>query len=147
DLAGIADADGLVFPKHDSTKTHAWSRAPRTNVMPDKFVVILYEGGRIVDQIVGRIIPDELFVGPDPFDAKKAFMTKDTKLGFGDAFDWTSDFAKAIDVGLGFKIPLVGSQVGNGFEKILVLGVLLSASETESQVMVEQLIDNHHYSP
>ena len=147
DLAGIADMDGLIFPKHDSTKTNAWSRAPRTNVMPDKFVVILYEGGEIVDQVVGRIIPDELFVGPDPFDAKRAFQTKDTKLGFGDAYDWTSNFDKAIDLGLGFKIPLVGNQITNGFEKILVLGLLLSASETESQVMVEQLIDNHHYSP
>ena len=146
-LAGIADVNGLVFPTHDSTKTNAWSRAPRTNVMPDKFVVILYEGGEIVNQVVGRIIPDELFVGPDPFDAKKAFQTKDTKLVFGEAYDWTSDFDKAIDAGLGFRIPLTGNQIANGFEKILVLGVLLSASETESQVMVEQLIDNHHYSP
>ena len=98
--------------------------------MPDKFVVILYDG-ETRTEIVGPIIPDELFVGPDPFDAKKAFQTKDTKLGFGDAYDWTSNFDKAVAVGLGFEDPLVGAQVTNGFEKIIVLGVLLSASETE----------------
>ena len=146
-LAAIPDADALSFPVHALTKTHAWSRAPRTNVMPDKFVVILYQGGSIVNQVVGTLIPDELFVGPDPFDATNAFQTKDTKLGFGSDYDWTSDFDKAISVGLGFKIPLVGNQVTQGFDKIVVLGVCLSVSEAESQVMVEELIDNHHYSP
>jgi hypothetical protein len=147
DLAAIPDAEALTFPVHDVTKTNAWSRAPRTNVMPDKFVVILYQGTAIVNQVVGTLIPDELFVGPDPFDAKNAFQTKDTKLGFGSDYDWMSDFDKAISKGLGFRIPLVGSQVTDGFDKILVLGVCLSASEAESQVMVEALIDNHHYSP
>ena len=147
DLAAIPDADALAFPVHDATKTNAWSRAPRTNVMPDKFVVILYQGDAIVNQVVGKLIPDELFVGPDPSDAKNAFQTKDTKLGFGADYDWTSNFDKAISKGLGFRIPLVGTQVTEGFDKILVLGVCLSASEAESQVMVEELIDNHHYSP
>ncbi len=146
-LAAIPNADALLFPAHDATKTNAWSRAPRTNVMPDKFVVILYQGGTVINQIPGALIPDELFVGPDPFDAKNAFQTKDTKLGFGADYDWTSDFDKAIAAGLGFKIPLVGSQVTEGFDKILVLGVTLSATEVESQVMVEELINNHHYSP
>ena len=147
DLAAIPDADALAFPVHDATKTNAWSRAPRTNVMPDKFVVILYQGGAIVNQVVGTLIPDELFVGPDPSDAKNAFQTKDTKLGFGADYDWMSNFDEAISKGLGFRIPLVGTQVTDGFEKILVLGVCLSADEAESQAMVETLIDNHHYSP
>jgi hypothetical protein len=147
DLSGVPDADALVFPVHDATKTNAWSRAPRTNVLPDKFVVLLYEGGAVVNEIPGRLIPDELFVGPDPFDAKDAFQTKGMKLGFGADYDWMSDFDRAVDLGLGFRIPLTGRQVTEGFEKVLVLGVCLSSSETECQVMVEQLVDNHHYSP
>jgi hypothetical protein len=147
DLSAIPDAGALTFPAHDATKTNAWSRAPRTNVMPDKFVVILYQGDAIVNQIVGKLIPDELFVGPDPSDAKNAFQTKDTKLGFGTDYDWMSNFNEAIAKGLGFRIPLVGTQVTDGFDKILVLGVCLSADEAESQAMVETLIDNHHYSP
>lgn len=147
DLAGIANAAALDFPVHGTTKTNAWSRAPRTNVMPDKFVVLLYEGPAIVDEIVGPLIPDELFVGPDPFDAKAAFQTKDTKLGFGAGYEWMSNFDEAIKAGLGFKIDLTENQRMKGFDRILVLGLCLSASETEAQVMVQELIDNHHYSP
>jgi hypothetical protein len=146
DLSAIPNASALTFPPHDSTKTNAWSRAPRTNVLPDRFVVILYQGETVVQQ-VGALVPDELFVGPDPFDAKNAFQTKDAKLGFGSDYDWTSDFDRAVSVGLGFRIPLVGQQVTQGFDRILVLGVTVSASEAESQAMVEELIENHHYSP
>lgn len=147
DPAGIAGASALDFPVQGTTKTNAWSRAPRTNVMPDKFVVLLYEGANVVNEIIGELIPDELFVGPDPFDAKAAFQTRDTKLGFGAGYEWMSDFDKAIAAGLGFRITLTGNQRTNGFDRILVLGLSLSAGETESQLMVEELIDNHHYSP
>lgn len=147
DLAAVPNAAAVDFPVHGTTKTNAWSRAPRTNVMPDKFVVLLYEGATLVDEIVGELIPDELFVGPDPFAAKDAFQNKDGKLGFGASYEWMSNFDQAIKAGLGFKIALTESQRVNGFDRILVLGLCLSASETESQVMVEELIDNHHYSP
>jgi len=147
DLSGIPTNADLVFPLNDLTKTNAWSRAPRTNVLPDKFVVTLYEGETVVKEISGNIIPDELFMGPDPMDATNAFQTKDDKLVFGDAYDWTSDFEKAVSFGMGFKIPITAQQAANGFDKILVLGVYLSANETASKEMVEDLFDNHHYSP
>ena len=147
DLSGIAGEDQLLFPPHDYTKTHSWSRAPRTKILPDKFVVMLYEGSNIVREEIGRIIPDELFVGPDPFEAKEAFENKNDKLVFGESFDWTSDFDKAVQLGMGFKIPLTSAQASGGFDKILVLGLYLSADETEGKHALEELIDNHHYSP
>jgi len=36
DLGGIDSEGQLDFPPHDQTKTHAWSRAPRTKILPDK---------------------------------------------------------------------------------------------------------------
>jgi len=147
DLAGIDTSEELEFPLTDQTKTHAWSRAPRTKVLPDKFVVMLYEGDTIVHEEVGNIIPDLLFVGPDPMESTTAFETKDGKLVFGSTFDWTSDFEKAVSLGMGFKIPLTSAQVSRGFDKILVLGGYLSADEAESKKEIEELIDNHHYSP
>ncbi len=147
DLSGIASEDMLVFPDHDHTKTHAWSRAPRTTILPDKFVVLLYEGDTIVREQVGRVIPDELFLGPDPFEAEEAFQTENDKLVFGESFDWISNFDKAVDFGMGFKIPLTPVQASGGFDKILVLGAFLSADETGSKQALEELIDNHHYSP
>lgn len=148
DLSGIGDHDQLSFPHHDLTKTDAWSRAPRTNVLPDRFVVIMYERDTIVKEQVGNIIPDELVVGPDPMESKDAFLKleEEQKLVFGESFNWVSDFDKAIEYGMGLKIALTPAQARTGFDKIVVLGVCLSADETEGQKTVETLIDNHHYS-
>lgn len=147
DLAAIENADELIFPKPELTKPDTWSRAPRVNVLPDRFVVTLYEGDVVAREVIGNIIPDELFVGPDPMEPEDAFITKDEKLGFGESYDWTSDFEKAVLNGMGFKIPLSPVQAVNGFSKILALGINLSASATTAKKMVEDLIDNHHYSP
>jgi len=147
DPAAIENADELIFPEPELTKPDTWSRAPRVNVLPDKFVITLYEGDAVAREVVGNIVPDELFVGPDPMEPDDAFITKDEKLGFGESYDWTSDFDKAILNGMGFKIPLTPSQVVNGFSKIIALGVNLSASAPTAKKMVEDLIDNHHYSP
>ena len=136
-----------VFSPHDLTKTSSWSRAPRTTMMPDKFVVMLYEGDSIVKEVVGRQIPDELIIGPDPLEEEDSFVNKDGKLLFGEAFDWSSDFPKAVDVGMGFIIPITAQQAANGFSKVLVLGLSLSSAAADSKEMLEELIDNHHYSP
>ena len=142
----LSEAAQLNFPAFDLTKTSGWSKAPRTDLLPDRFVVMLYQGNELVKEQVGNIIPDELIIGPDPMNPDDAFVTKDNKLVFGEEFDWTSDFDKAIQVGLGFKIPIIPAHAESGFDKVLVLGVLLSADETESKKNVETLIDNHHYS-
>ncbi|HMG93704.1 MAG TPA: hypothetical protein VK589_26785, partial [Chryseolinea sp.] len=146
-LDDLEQEDELVFPVHDLTKTSDWSRAPRTEILPDKFVAIFYEGDTIVRQETGNIIPDELFLGPDPMDAEAAFVMKDNKLVFGTGYDWMSDFDKAVEFGMGFRIPLSQAQAVNGFSKILVLGVSLSSNETTSGSAIESLINNHHYSP
>lgn len=146
-LATLSGEDKLVFPSHDLTKTADWSRAPRTEILPDKFVVMLYEGNEVVKEVVGNLIPDELFVGPDPMDAEAAFEKKDNSILFGEDYNWMSDFDKAVSLGMGFRIPLTQGQAENGFSKVLVLGVLLSADETSSQKSFEFLINNHHYSP
>ncbi len=147
DLSGIESADGLNFPAPEQTKPDAWSRAPRVNVLPDRFVVSLYEGNAVTKEVVGNLIPDELFVGPDPMDADAGFVTKEEKLLHGESYDWVSDFDKAILNGMGFKIQLTPTQASKGFDKILVLGVNLSSNEWAAQKMVEELINNHHYSP
>ena len=147
DLEDLSEPAQLNFPVFDLTKTSAWSKAPRTDLLPDRFVVMLYMANNtLVKEQVGNIIPDELIIGPDPMKPDDSFVTKDNKLVFGEAFDWTSDFEKAIQVGLGFKIVITPAQAESGFEKVLVLGVMLSADEIESKKNIESLIDNHHYS-
>ncbi|MFA5327636.1 MAG: hypothetical protein WC384_07585 [Prolixibacteraceae bacterium] len=146
-LDGIETADDLFFPEQGFIKPDSWSRAPRVNVLPDRFVITLYEGEKLVREVVGNIIPDELFVGPDPMEPDDSFVTKDEKLSLGESFDWMSDFDKAVQNGMGFKIPLTATQAANGFTRIIAFGVNLSSSETSAKTLVEDLIDNHHYSP
>lgn len=136
------------FPAHDLTKTDGWTRAPRTQIMPDRFVLLLYD--KKTDkprEITGAIIPDTLFLGPDPMDAKAGFkQPKDGPLTFAGEFDWMSDFDKAVEHGMGFRVELTEEEAVNGFERILALGVFLSADANDSAKMLEELIDNHQFS-
>lgn len=136
------------FPVHDLTKTDAWTRAPRTNVLPDRFVLLLYPTETADPrEIVGNVIPDTMFVGPDPMEAEAAFEKKDQALTYGNTFDWMSDFDRAVEQGMGFRVSLSDAELRNGFAKILVLGVFLSANATESAGLLEELIDNHQFGP
>lgn len=137
-----------TFRVHDLTKTSAWSRAPRTRVLPDRLMLLLYRGTEVAHEIPGNLIPDELFVGPDPLEVDEAFDTpKDGKIAFGSSFAWASDFDKAETAGMAFRVDLTPQEARTGFSKVLVIGVMGSADAADAGTMVEELIDNHHYSP
>ncbi len=153
----IVSADALTFPPHDLTRTAAWTRAPRTQVMPDRFVVRLYRNNTVTE-VVGEPIPDELFVGPEPLDlvaeadqeesdVEDSFVTVDGQLTFGANFDWTSNFDRAIEQGMGFRIPLDAATATQGFDRIVVLGVMASAGPGASKGILETLLTSHHHSP
>ena len=136
------------FPVHDLTKTDGWTRAPRTQVMPDRFVLLLFntEAGT-PREVTGNVIPDTLYVGPEPLDPDAAFAEKDDVLVYGGAFDWMSDFDKAVAQGMGFRVRLTDEEARDGFAKVFVLGVFLSASAQDSASLLEDLVDNHQFSP
>jgi uncharacterized coiled-coil protein SlyX len=142
----LPDETALAFPAHETTKTDSWTQAPRTKLLPDRFVVMFYEGETKVNEVVGNLIPDILYLGPDPMEAEDSFVTENGRLKFGQSFDWASDFPKAVECGMGFKMQITYNQASSGFSKILVLGVYLSADEDESSAGLGELIDNHHYS-
>lgn len=136
------------FPAHDLTKTDGWTRAPRTQVMPDRFVLLLFgaEAGT-PREVTGNIIPDTLYVGPEPLDPDAGFAKKDDALVYGGAFDWMSDFDKAVAQGMGFRVRLTDEEARDGFAKVFVLGVFLSARAQDSATLLEELIDSHQFSP
>ncbi|HYV04034.1 MAG TPA: hypothetical protein VFB82_05600, partial [Blastocatellia bacterium] len=136
------------FPAHDLIKNDTWTRAPRTHVLPDRFVLLLYTSNAAAPrEIVGNVIPDTMFLGPDPLDAEAAFPNKDGAVVFGASFDWMSDFDKAVGLGMGFRIDLSPEETRNGFARISALGVFLSANANESAGLLEELIDNHQFGP
>src|SRR5262249_37844744 len=95
--------------------------------------------------VVGNVIPDTMFLGPDPLDTEAAFTDKDGVVGYGTSFDWMSDFDKAVDLGMGFRINLSAEEARNGFTRIVALGVFLSANANETAGLLEELIDNHQF--
>jgi hypothetical protein len=145
-----ASDDDLQFPVIEKTKPDNWTEAPHTVVMPDRFVLMAYRGGKIIHTLVGKQISDRLVVGPAPLEGEdKPSITRnpvDNRLQYGDDFEWLIDFPLAVDSGMGFRVPLDAMDSHSGFDQLLVIGLKLTANDSDGQKLVEDLIDNHHYS-
>jgi hypothetical protein len=145
-----ASDDELQFPNIEVTKPDNWTEAPHSVVMPDRFVLMAYRGGKVVHTVVGKQIKDRLIVGPAPLeDEDKPSITRDpadNRLKYGDDFLWLTDFPLALENGMAFRVPLDAMDSHSGFDQLLVIGLKLSADDADGQKLVEDLIDNHHYS-
>jgi len=145
-----ASDDDLKFPDITATKPDNWTEAPHSVVMPDRFVLMAYRAGKLVHMLVGNRITDRLIVGPAPLvDEGKPSITRDpadNRLKYGDDFLWITDFPSAVNGGMGFRVPLDAGDMQSGFDQLLVIGLKLTADDSDGQKLVENLIDNHHYS-
>ncbi len=134
----------LSFPVQDVVKKNAWTNAPRTTIMPDRFAIYLHQGEQVFEYFT-KFIPDTLYLGPDPLDEDGSFDTSSAQhVKFNDAFAWLQDFDEAIEKGMGLKIPLPDDLL-QGIEKIEAMGIYMTASAVDSKGMLEALLDNHHY--
>ncbi len=150
---GAARADAglaLEFPSL-AAKPDAWTQAPHSRVLPEHFVLMAWRGGTRHIFKVGARIDDIVVLGPSPIDttADDASLSREAvgnSLKFGTAFNWVRDFTRAVDCGMAFRVTVSADDVEHGFDRLLVLGLKLSADAPEAQSMVEALIDDHHYS-
>ncbi|MCZ6820656.1 MAG: hypothetical protein O7G31_14385 [Calditrichaeota bacterium] len=144
----ISEPSDLNFPEidEDALKQESWSRAPRTQMMPDRFVVMTVSDGEITHELVAKQIPDPLFLGPDPAKGEHDLAQEGGDLKLGENIQWLHDFNKAVEVGMGVRIPLGEAEANEGFDRLLVLGLRLSADAEESQKMFEEQIENHHFA-
>lgn len=118
------------------SKTAFWTRAPFTNVLPERWLVMGYQGSTGQLLAVGSPIADSLAVGPNPN-------------GPGPATDpgmrWLADFDQAIQVGMGMKIPLNPTQ-SQGFDRIVVLGLNTRITPAQAVSRFGGLLEAHHYT-
>ena len=149
--AVVADTTlAMTFPDLP-TKPAAWTRAPHSRVLPDRFVLLAWRDGALRVSQVGRPVEDIVVLGPAPVegeangDASVSRDEVDRSLKFGGAFDWVRDFDRAVDGGMAFRVA-VSPEDAKGFDRLVVLGLKLSADAPDAQALVEALIDNHHYS-
>lgn len=140
----------IIFPKLEdvTTKQQSWTQAPKVNILPDRFVLIGYLNGEEPLVKIGEPIPLPLIVGPDPSASPQDQLSPQKETGdliVGEDMKWMVDFERAIDVGMGFKIDdLNDTQATRGFDRLLVLGLRLSADLQESKTLLETLIQHHH---
>jgi hypothetical protein len=145
----VPSPDDLSFPEFDpdAASPESWSRAPRTKVMPDRFVVMGYVGGAQVFRHAGAQVPDPLFLGPDPLNPESGFRQEGGELQTAPDFAWITDFEAALRNGMAVRIPLNVDIAQSGLDRLLVLGLRLSSSADAGRLLLEELFDNHHYSP
>ena len=141
----------LEFTDPELTKPDSWTTAPHTRVLPDRFVLLGWRGDELVLEEVGELVDDVVVLGPSPLEDRDGgpSISRDAltnKLRLGESFAWVRDFDAAVRRGLGFRIDVDDDAVASGFDRLLVLGVKHSASADEARHLVEDLLDNHHYS-
>ena len=131
----------------EELKAESWSRAPRTNVMPDRFVLIGLTGEARLEQPFPNAVASPLVLGPNPQNLESDLSQQAGDLVLGEDFDWIANFDKAIQVGMAMRLPLPQPFASQGFDRLMVLGIRVSSAAADHKQLLEELIENHRYSP
>lgn len=110
-------------------------QAAIADALPERWIVITYQGG--LRQVTsGPLIQQPLALALSP-------------TGGGPSTDsvtaWISNFDRAVDAGMAFRIPLTGSQT-RGFSRIVVLGLRSTLNPRDSAAQLAALLEAHHYT-
>jgi hypothetical protein len=138
----------VVFPADPATKQMSWSEAPRVNHLADRFIVLGYYDGEQTLEAIGGVVSLPLYVGPDPSADPSETIHPDPDTGdlvVPDNLQWLVDFDRAVNVGMGLRIPLTPQQARTGFDRLLVIGLELSANQADATAALEELLQHHHY--
>ncbi len=139
----------LRFPIVETKRT-AWSQAPKAVILPDRFVFLGYQTEDDPNPLValGNPVPSPLLVGPDPSAPEEEQLRPDGagNLVVPEELRWLSDFDRAVEVGMGFRINLNPLQASRGFKRVLVLGLRLNAGADSGKSELETLLAHHSLS-
>ena len=131
----------------EELKAESWSQAPRTEVMPDRFVLIGQTGEARLEQPFPNAVASPLILGPNPQNLESDLSQQGGDLVLGEDFAWIANFDKAIQVGMAMRLPLAQPFATQGFDRLLVLGIRVSSTAADHKQLLEELIENHRYSP
>jgi hypothetical protein len=141
DHAGV-DPD---FPE-PAMKIGDWTRAAEARLLPDRFVALGFRAGQEVARQPGRAIVEPLAVtlAPDAAASQRQDVSGDG-LEVDEAVRWTVDFERAVEVGMGIRMPVTGADLENGFDELLVVGVKGSLPPSETARELAGLFEEHHF--
>jgi hypothetical protein len=139
----------ITFPSADDLelKRKSWSRPPSASLLPDRFVFIGLNAGAAPHVIIGGPVETPLIVGPDPAapDGEQLRQDDAGELIIPDAMQWIVDFERAVEAGMGMRIDLTPAEAANGFDRVIVVGLRLSADEKQAKAELETLLTHHRY--
>lgn len=137
----------VLFPGLEAKtgKEHAWTQPTKVNLLPERLAVIRYKGDTAMEPVFGNTIPYPLHTSPDPSTGADDQLVQNAQhdLEFAEEIKWVADFDRAVAIGMGFRINLAPDEV-NGFSRLLVVGVKLSADAEGGKAQLQDLL-NHHY--
>lgn len=139
----------LEFPNDDAVAVReaGWSQAPQVTTLPDRLVLLGYNDGELELEQLGNPIPSPLVVAPDPSAGEDEQLRPDgADIKFGREMEWVTDFDRAIEVGMGFRIPLSTVNFRRGFDTLMVLGVRMRSDAENGKAVLEELFAHHHNS-
>lgn len=134
-------------PAHSSAVTRrddTWTRAPYTQVLPDRWVAIGYRKDRPQITAWGKPIPETVAVGPAP--SGTTLIEEDGLPPIDEGMRWMTDFDAAEAIGMGLRIPLSDEDAQAGFDRVVVLGTKASWDAATTATRLAQLFDAHHYT-
>jgi hypothetical protein len=138
----------VIFPPDPATRQSPWTQAPAVRHFPERFVVLGYNGGQQTLEAMGGVITLPLYVGPDPSadltaDPTSGIHPQNGDLFFPDELKWLVDFERAVAAGMGIVIDLTAEQARAGFDRLLVLGLQLSAQHVDGKAALEEMLHHH----
>lgn len=123
------------FPPDLVRRGRVWGRAAHASTLPDRFMVLAYQGDRLVAAKAGRTVPDVVPIGPD--------LHAGSAAGVSDpALRWMIEYSAAEEIGLAVTVPLQGHDPARVplLSHVLVLGVSASLDPDASAARLEEML-------
>jgi hypothetical protein len=122
-------------------RPEAWTRAARTQLLPDRFEFSAYRDGALAWRRAGAPIPDSLAIGiaPQPGDGE----AEPDALAFDEESRWLVDFNLAVTRGMAIVAALADAD--ERFDLLTVVGVGVQDGETGTR-RVQSMLAAHAFS-
>jgi hypothetical protein len=145
DRLGTAEApefDDEAIPLAASESQQVFAHA-----LPDRFVAIGYRGGQEIFRKWGSVVADQLPLSPlfDPL----LMEDPDNTDPFAGDRAWMVDYVAAEAVGMAITVTaadLHGAQLGQGVDRLIVLGVDWTQTPRSAGELMAALLDSHQHS-
>jgi hypothetical protein len=134
-----------VFPAPGARRDPDKVSPVRARRLPDRWVVMAYQGGQRVLLEVGSPIAKQLPVGP-AFDDEPLPDVGPERIPLDAGMRWLVEFAAAEKVGMGIRIELPPELASPTFDTLLVFGIRTSLAAPAAANELEALLDAQRYT-